>query len=771
MHNVNPEQEDIIRCHHKKRKPVINCIPRLPIVVGILCAMALLFFLFAPVKLTAAYNGVIHEYESISDRQIKLAAHTLSGRAYEVTDFSKNMDSLEDTAVSVTLRWGLLSTKLEIAPVPFDHYTVAYNALHYEKEDLKQENMVVSAVFEDGFARILDSDEYTFSSEEGRTDAAVTVHSIFGDGPAGYIPIVRFTGYRIVGPAVYEGDPVSREQYAAFAVFENHMEKLVHGNLFLSQERAGMHALINISSEYGSYGERIAYIPISSVRPNDDFSQITVEYEDGRTISVKPQASASDFTAPVLRSCTINGEHMVAKLETDEEMPCVYALFESSGDGITGECLGACYGSGTVEITAPFRRECLLDEFRAISVCADAKTCLTSSSYITNPEGAASRTFAYPKQSSKKGLQVDPRRLGEAKELGVNHSVVNVLLDKLAGGSSYPYYYNGKTYYFNGNYIWELDRDIRQLGSAGINTTAVLLIRYTGASADLIYPGGRMSGHSYYGLNMADPDAREKLAAMFTFLAEHYSNDEFRVYNWILGNEVGNYTKWNYCGRLSFDEYIANYAESFRVLYNCTRSVYSNSHCLISLDHCWNFTRSGAYTSREVLDAFAKELAKHGNIEWWVAYHAYSEPLTNTRFWNTTARVTNSLDSKMITIMNLKLLTDYVADTYGKEHKFILSENGFSSGSGEETQAAAIAYAYHLAEANEMVDSLIIHRHTDASAEMGEGLYFGLRSSSGKQKRSWSVYQNMDKNPSGTDFALGIIGGESWGALTKKAGF
>lgn len=771
MPKKNLERENMIKQHQRERWLAIKRSPGLLAAVGILCLTALLFVLFVPVKLTAVYHGVIHEYESISDRQIQLSAHTLSGRVYEISEFSKDRDALEDTVVSVTLRWGLLHTELEITPVPFDHYTVFYNALHYEKEDLRQENMVVSAVFSDGFARVLASDEYTFSGEEGKMDVAVTVHSIFGEGPAGNIPMVRFTGYRIVGPAVYEGDSIDQEQYAAFAVFENHMEKLVHGELFLTGEKACRHSLIQISSEYGSYGEKIVFTPISSVRPNDDFSRITIEYEDGRTVPVTPGAENSDFTAPVLRSCKVDGETMVAELETDKETPCVYALFESGGNGIEGECLGACYGSGSVRITAPFRREYMLDEFRAISVCADAETCLTSSSYITNPERVASRTFAYPKQPSKKGLQVDPRRLGEARELGVNHSVVNVLLDKLAGGSSYPYNYNGKTYYFNGNYIWELDRDIRQLGSAGINTTAVLLMRYTGASADLIYPKGRVSGHSYYGLNMADPDAREKLAAMFTFLAEHYSNDEFRVYNWILGNEVGNYTRWNYCGGLSFDEYIANYAESFRVLYNCTRSVYSNSHCLISLDHCWNFTRSGAYTSREVLDAFAKETAEHGDIEWWVAYHAYSEPLTNTRFWNTTARVIDSLDSKMITIMNLKLLTDYVADTYGEEHKFILSENGFSSGAGEETQAAAIAYAYYLAEANDMVDSLIIHRHTDASAEMGEGLYFGLRNSSGGQKRSWSVYQNMDKNASSTDFALDIIGGASWRALTTKAGF
>lgn len=770
MPEKNQERETILKRRRKEGRPPIKCSPRRLAAVGILCFVTLLFILFVPVKLTAVYDGVVHEYEGIADRQIRLAARTLSGHVYEIPEFSKEQSSPEDAAVSVTLRWGLLRTELEITPVLFDHYEVSYKGLHYEKEDLRQEDLVVSAVFADGFARVLAPDEYTFSGEEGEMDVAVTVHSVFGDGPAGNIPMVRFTGYRIVGPAVYEGDSIRRERYAAFAVFENHMEKFVHGTFFLSGERAGSHSRIHISSKYGSDSQRVSYIPISSVRPNEDYSQITVAYKDGRTLLVKPRANASDFTPPVLRSCTVDGENLVVELETDRETSCVYALFESSGGGIAGECLGACYGSGSVEIKVPFRREYLLDEFRVISVCADAKTCLTASSYMTNPEGAASRTFAYPKQSSKKGLLVDPRRLGEARELGVKHSVVNVLLDKLAGGS-YAYNYNGKTYYFNGNYIWELDRDIRQLGSAGINTTAVLLMRYTGASADLVYPGGRVSGHTYYGLNMADPEAREELAAMFTFLAEHYSNDEFRVYNWILGNEVGNYTRWNYCGGLSFDAYIANYAESFRVLYNCTRSVYSSSHCLISLDHCWNFTRSGAYTSREMLDAFAKEIAEHGDIEWWVAYHAYSEPLTNTRFWNTTARVTNSLDSKMITIMNLKLLTDYVADTYGEEHKFILSENGFSSASGEEAQAAAIVYAYYLAEANDMVDSLILHRHTDAYAEMGEGLYLGLRSSSGKQKRSWSVYQNMDRNPSDNDFALDVIGGASWGALTMKAGF
>ena len=70
-----------------------------------------------------------------------------------------------------------------------------------------------------------------------------------------------------------------------------------------------------------------------------------------------------------------------------------------------------------------------------------------------------------------------------------------------------------------------------------------------------------------------------------------------------------------------------------------------------------------------------------------------------------------------------------------------------------------------------MLESLLIHRHPDASAEMGDGLYFGLRHSSGGQKRSWNVYRNMDRNPSSTDFALGIIGGKSWRALTMKAGF
>ena len=106
--------------------------PKCLAVVGALCLTVLLFVLFVPVRLTAEYDGVLHEYEQISNQRMKLTAYTLSGRTYEIQAFSKDRDSLEDTDVSVTLKWGLLHTKLEIRPVPIDHYKVYYNALHYE---------------------------------------------------------------------------------------------------------------------------------------------------------------------------------------------------------------------------------------------------------------------------------------------------------------------------------------------------------------------------------------------------------------------------------------------------------------------------------------------------------------------------------------------------------------------------------------------------------------------------------------------------------------
>ena len=94
----------------------------------------------------------------------------------------------------------------------------------------------------------------------------------------------------------------------------------------------------------------------------------------------------------------------------------------------------------------------------------------------------------------------------------------------------------------------------------------------------------------------------------------------------------------------------------------------------------------------------------------------------------------------------------------------------------ETLQAAAIAYSYLLAESDNMIDSLILHRQVNHTEEMKQGLNLGLwttDTSSGtfedadSKKLSWSVFKYMDSSRSAveTAFAPSSIGASSWKSL------
>ena len=112
---------------------------------------------------------------------------------------------------------------------------------------------------------------------------------------------------------------------------------------------------------------------------------------------------------------------------------------------------------------------------------------------------------------------------------------------------------------------------------------------------------------------------------------------------------------------------------------------------------------------------------------------------------------------------------------FGSNTRIILSEQGFTSMKGstevQKAQAAAIAYAYYLAEFNDMIDAFILHRHIDHQEELNQGLALGLWTrkpgtieTAGTKKYVWSVYKYVD-TPQGekkTAFAIPIIGKGSW---------
>lgn len=389
---------------------------------------------------------------------------------------------------------------------------------------------------------------------------------------------------------------------------------------------------------------------------------------------------------------------------------------------------------------------------------------ITKSSYISNPKMAATYTAPFPTSASKKGIQGADGQ----SDLGVSHSLINIpFTDVIAKGKSgVPYEYNGKTYYFKANpYVGTIKRCNRD----NITISAVFLMPWDDDLQSLITKKGRKPlAANYYALNMEQKAARETIEAAFMYLAELYSREDCHLDNWILGNEVNVPNPWNFAGNMSYNSYVANYAHAFRTLYYAAVSHNQNARVYISLDHNWTGSGS-AYGAKDFMVNFNKELkAQNKSIRWNLAYHAYPVPLTASAFWNNTL-ATDSADSRYVTLKNLTVLTKFVKKKFGSKTRIILSEQGFTSTAGENTQAAAIAYGYYKAEFNSMIDAYIIRSDIDNEVETAQGLKMGLRNIDGTHKVAYNVFKYMDtpQYETYTNWCLQTIGKASWKKAVK----
>lgn len=412
---------------------------------------------------------------------------------------------------------------------------------------------------------------------------------------------------------------------------------------------------------------------------------------------------------------------------------------------------------------------------------------LGTSRYITNPEAIA-KVNNYKQASSVKGLIVDPIRLrgNELDDLGVKQGAYNIPLGYIMGGttsalrSTIYYDYGGKTYAFNGQAVSEFDIVFETLSAKGIQVTAVILNNRNGAYPELIHPNARggATQSSYYMYNGADADGVNAMAAAASFLAERYSGAHGTISNWVIANEINATKEWNYYPSTDHYTYTDEYAKGFRVFYNAIKSVNGSAKVYMPLDQTWNRNlNNGDYDGRDVLDDFNNIISAKGNIGWDLAFHAYPVPLTNAAFWNTgkfAKYTTQSVDTQMVAMHNVNIVTDYISrDAFlkpdGSYRNVFISEVGFTSTSGESVQAAALAYAYYIADRNPRINGLIINHETDDALQLSQGLAVGLTHANGAHKQAYDVYKHLDMADSldYTSFALGIIGADSWGSIVR----
>lgn len=506
-------------------------------------------------------------------------------------------------------------------------------------------------------------------------------------------------------------------------------------------------------------------------------------------------ADAANFAT--ISDCLIKaGTGKVEVTVTGEGIPVsddkYYYLFAidtfDTGISETDEYIDKVYKNTEVSLTAALHYNSpssrLFDKFVVAVKKDDAFVQVSQPKYITNPEAIAKYSSVFQTPASKKGILVDPNKLrgSELDDLGVKQAAYNIPVARLLGpttSSAYPtiyYTYNGKTYTINGQVVAEYDLVFSTLTAKGISATAIILNNYSGAYPQLIHPKARGgSSAPYYMFNGAEEAGVEYMAAIGTFLAERYSdNTHGKISSWVIANEINARKEWNHMEYTDIETYVEEYAKAFRVFYNAIKSVSSSAKIYMPIDQQWdrNIKGNTNYDGKDILDTFNRNISAKGNIDWGLSQHPYNVPLTEPRIWKSTKYVKHSVNTSMLTMDNIEILTNYMQQEQflnedGEVRSIILSEQGYTASAGEAVQAAAFAYAYYKTEANPHIDSFLLNRQTDAPEEVAQGLAFGLNTTGGHRRQLYNVYKYIDtpQHAEYTNFAKDIIGISSWSEI------
>ena len=483
--------------------------------------------------------------------------------------------------------------------------------------------------------------------------------------------------------------------------------------------------------------------------------------------------------------------------ETEVPDDGYYYLFElqpyETGIGSRTDYAAWCDKTEKLKFSLPFSGgdsdPRLYSRFVVALKIGDTYQAISAPIYVTNPGDVASFTEEYPEAMSKKGLLIELDMLGDAMELGVKHTTINIPYHHIIGGNL-KYHYNGKDYYFNEELIASYDKMISSFSNKGIIVTAILLNGWNDAHPELHEAGLAKSSSAFYdGFNVSTPEGYETTRALFSFMAERYSGADYkhgRVSNWIVGNEVNNNKNWNYVGPMDLASYTKLYEKNFRVAYTAIKSRSKNARVFFSTDYEWKKQNTNLqYAAKDFIDLFNAGISAEGNIEWGLAYHPYPYPMTEPEFWDDdqTGMVNETFESPVINFKNLHVLTDYFQQAHmrtagGQVRHIILSEEGFTSdsisrGKVYDIQAAAFAYAYYLVDNNPYIDAFILNRQVDAITEVETSCAFGLWTVDMSRpdkviavmpKNIYQVFKHIDTRKSlrYSEFAKSIVGISDW---------
>ena len=258
---------------------------------------------------------------------------------------------------------------------------------------------------------------------------------------------------------------------------------------------------------------------------------------------------------------------------------------------------------GKLTIKVSFDKDAMLSSAFVLArlVSGEGKTAtyepITRAAYITNPEILSTNSIK-ANSGSYKGFATDSA--GEAGLLGATSvlfeaDISELLLPEYQDGAI-NYCYGGRSYYFDGEAVSELDKKISEASLVSMRVYLRTVLKYPERNASgnydkepmtALYCSGAIGGKQGYLPNLLGGES-EYIAALYSFLASRYNGQDKQhglVLDYIIGYGANNYKTNCNVGVLSEEEAIAGYYSWAQVASNILRSENENAQVYISVDN------------------------------------------------------------------------------------------------------------------------------------------------------------------------------------------
>ena len=226
-----------------------------------------------------------------------------------------------------------------------------------------------------------------------------------------------------------------------------------------------------------------------------------------------------------------------------------------------------------------------------------------------------------------------------------------------------------------------------------------------------------------------------------------------------------------------WDTFVREYTQAFRVCYTAIKSVNAQANVYVSLDQCWDRNRPMSHPEyysyidvKDFLIKFNNNISSTGNIDWCLAVHPYTVPLTYAKFWDMSGVTVETpeycrsqvANNHMVTFQNVTVITDFMskpeyANRSGQVRDIIVNEFGVSATQGEDVQIAALCAAFYSFEKNPYITQVI---YLD---NLGDGVDSRL------SERGWAAFNSFGTQEEAAymDWAKQYIGISDWSKVIR----